>query len=94
MPLDGFHVAPLIHGFGRQRFLAEIPLTPAVHQAAQSHFRVFSDHAQITVQVTVGEALAFLDQRDVILQNAGGPNDVRFLAFDLERIVPEAGGDV
>src|SRR5580704_7469530 len=91
---DGFHVAPLIDSFWRQRFLAEIPLAAAVHQAAQRHFGVFGDHAQVAVQVAIGEALPFLHQCDVILQDAGRADDVRFLAFDLQRIVPQAGGDV
>ncbi len=94
MPLDGFHVTPLIYGFGRQRLLSEVALAAAMHQAAKRHFGVFGNHAQIAVQIAVGEALAFFDQRDVILQNAGGANHVRLVALDFEGVVHQAGGDI
>ena len=92
--LDGVHVAALIDGLGRERLLSEIALASAVHQAAQGDFGIGRHHAQIAVQIAVGEALAFFHQSDIIFQNAGGANHVRLGAFDLERIVHQAGGDV
>src|SRR5260370_17999717 len=76
------------------RFFPEISLASAVNQAGESYFLVFGDDAQITVQVGVGEGLAFLDERNVILQNARGADDVGFVTLDFQRIVHQAGGDL
>src|SRR5207253_2217107 len=94
VPLNRFYIAPLIDGFGRERFLAEVSLASAVHQAAQSDFRIFSDYPQIAVEIAVAEALAFFHQGDVVLQNARGADDVGLIAFDFERIVQQTGGDL
>ncbi len=65
-----------------------------MHQAAQRHFRIFGHDAQIAVQIAVGERLPFFHQRDVVLQNARGANHVGLVAFDFERIIHQAGGDI
>ena len=87
MALDGLDIAPLIDGFRRQRLLAEVALAAAMDQAAKRHLGIFRYHAQIAVQIAVGEDVTFLHQSHVILQDAGGANDIRLVAFDFERIV-------
>ncbi len=94
VPLDGFHVTALIYGLGRQRFLAEVPLPAAMHQTAQGHLGVFGNDPKVAVEVAIGEALAFLDQRDVVLQNARGADHVRLLALDFQGIIHQAGGNI
>ena len=87
VPLAGFDVAPLVAGLGRQNLLAEITLPPAVNQAAERHFGVGRDHAQIAVQVAVVERSARLDQVHVVFEDARGADHIGLFAVDLQRVV-------
>src|ERR1035437_3224517 len=80
-------------GLGRQHLLAEVALLARVHQGAKRHFAVASDHAQVAVQVAVGEDVAFAEQGVVVLQDVGRAADVLGLAFDFEVVVEQVGLD-
>ena len=90
--LDRVHVAALVHGFRRQRFLSEIALPAAVNQAAQ---RRLPGSAVTTrrklFRSPLGKIWPSFTRRDIIFQNAGGANHVGLVAFDFERVVQQAG---
>ena len=64
-----------------------------MNQAAQRHFRVGGNHAQIAIEVAVVEGGAAFDELDVIFKNARRADYVRLFALDLERIVEETSLD-
>ena len=80
--------------FGTMIFLAEIPLPAAQHEAAQVHLGIGGNHAQVAVEVAVGEDVPFLHQTRVFLEDAAGARDIGFAALEFERVVYQRGADV
>src|SRR5271166_2296521 len=91
--LNGFHIAALGYGLGRDCFLAEAALPAAVNQAAEGDFRIGGYHAQVAVQVAILKRLSFFDQREVVFQNTGRPDHVRLVPFNLQSIVHKTGAN-
>src|SRR5471030_1498662 len=91
--LDGLQIAPLVDGFRRQHFLAEVALLAAMHQRPQRHLRIDRDHAQVAVEIAVVEDVALADQRVVVFQDILGPGDVGRFAFDFQAVVDQLSVD-
>ena len=92
--LDGFEIAALRDGFGRENLLAETALLAAVDQRAKRDFGIGGDDAQQAVEIAVLEDLAFADEREVVLEDSLGAGHVVGLAFDFDGVAAEFRADV
>ena len=89
--LDGFEVAALVDGLGRENLLAEAALLAAADQAAEGDFRIVGDDAEVAVEVAVVEDVAFLDELVVVVEDVLGAAYAGRLALDFEVAIHQAG---
>ena len=84
---DGFKIPPLVHRLGGEQLLAEATLSAAVDHGAEAYLRVFGNHAQIAVQVTVVKDMALADEFHVFLQNVFHARNFLGFPFDFEQVI-------